>query len=47
MPSSLGVNLFDTADVYAQGEAERALGDAIAALPRSQLVRRDQNASSR
>jgi voltage-dependent potassium channel beta subunit len=35
---ALGVNLFDTADVYAQGEAERALGDAIADLPRSQLV---------
>lgn len=34
----LGVNLFDTADVYAQGEAERALGDAIAPLPRTQLV---------
>lgn len=34
----LGVNLFDTADVYAEGEAERALGDAISALPRDQLV---------
>ncbi|MBY0400352.1 aldo/keto reductase family protein [Myxococcota bacterium] len=34
----LGVNLFDTADVYSEGEAERALGDAIAELPRSQLV---------
>ncbi len=34
----LGVNLFDTADVYAEGEAERALGDAISSLPRQQLV---------
>jgi voltage-dependent potassium channel beta subunit len=34
----LGVNLFDTADVYAEGEAERALGDAVAELPRDQLV---------
>lgn len=35
---ALGVNLFDSADVYAQGEAERVLGNAIADLPRSQLV---------
>lgn len=34
----LGVNLFDTADVYAEGEAERALGDAISGLPRDRLV---------
>jgi len=34
----LGVNLFDTADVYALGEAERALGDALAELPRHQIV---------
>jgi aryl-alcohol dehydrogenase-like predicted oxidoreductase len=34
----LGVNLFDTADVYAGGEAERALGKAIADLPRHRLV---------
>lgn len=34
----LGVNLFDTADVYALGEAEAALGDAIAALPRQKVV---------
>lgn len=34
----LGVNLFDSADVYAEGEAEQALGDAIAELPRDQLV---------
>jgi aryl-alcohol dehydrogenase-like predicted oxidoreductase len=33
-----GVNLFDTADVYARGEAERALGAAIRGLPREQLV---------
>lgn len=34
----LGINLFDTADVYAQGEAERALGDALAELSRPQVV---------
>jgi len=33
-----GVNLFDTADVYVKGEAERALGAAIRGLPREQLV---------
>ena len=33
-----GVNLFDTADVYVKGEAERALGVAIRELPREQLV---------
>ena len=33
-----GVNLFDTADVYARGEAERALGAAIKPLPRHRLV---------
>jgi aryl-alcohol dehydrogenase-like predicted oxidoreductase len=33
-----GVNLFDTADVYVKGEAERALGAAIRDLPREQLV---------
>lgn len=33
-----GVNLFDTADVYAQGEGEKALGDAIRGLPRHRLV---------
>ena len=32
-----GVNLFDTADVYAAGEAERALGKAIRDLPREHL----------
>lgn len=33
-----GVNLFDTADVYAQGEGERALGAAIRTLERHRLV---------
>jgi voltage-dependent potassium channel beta subunit len=33
-----GINLFDTADVYADGACEQALGAAIAELPRSQLV---------
>jgi aryl-alcohol dehydrogenase-like predicted oxidoreductase len=33
-----GVNLFDTADVYVKGEAERALAEAIRDLPREQLV---------
>lgn len=34
----LGVNLFDTADVYVRGGAERALAVAIRDLPREQLV---------
>jgi voltage-dependent potassium channel beta subunit len=34
----LGVNLFDTADVYAQGEAEKALGQSLAELPRHHVV---------
>ena len=33
-----GVNLFDTADVYNRGEGEKALGAAIAGLPRHHLV---------
>jgi voltage-dependent potassium channel beta subunit len=33
-----GINLFDTADVYNQGEGERALGLSIKELPRHQLV---------
>lgn len=33
-----GVNLFDTADVYVKGGAERALAEAIRDLPREQLV---------
>ena len=34
----LGVNLFDTADVYSDGDCELALGRAIAELPRRHLV---------
>jgi aryl-alcohol dehydrogenase-like predicted oxidoreductase len=34
----LGINLFDTADVYVRGGAEIALGKAIQGLPREQLV---------
>jgi aryl-alcohol dehydrogenase-like predicted oxidoreductase len=34
----LGVNLFDTADVYGDGEAERALGRALAGVARQRLV---------
>lgn len=34
----LGVNLFDTADVYADGAAEAALGQALEGLPRHTLV---------
>lgn len=34
----LGINLFDTADVYVRGAAEVALGRAIRSLPREQLV---------
>ena len=33
-----GVNLFDTADVYNDGEGERALGRSIRELPRHRLV---------
>ena len=33
-----GVNLFDTADVYNNGEGERALGQSIRGLPRHRLV---------
>ncbi|MBL8730903.1 MAG: aldo/keto reductase [Planctomycetes bacterium] len=33
-----GINLFDTADVYNRGEAERALGHALRTLPRHHLV---------
>lgn len=33
-----GVNLFDTADVYARGAAEEALGKAIAGIDRRRLV---------
>ena len=34
----LGINLFDTADVYVRGGAERALGAALKDLPREQVV---------
>ena len=34
----LGVNLFDTANVYARGGAEEVLGRAIADLPRDDIV---------
>jgi len=34
----LGVNLFDTADVYVRGAAESVLGEALQGLPREQLV---------
>ena len=34
----LGINLFDTADVYVRGAAELTLGKAIRDLPREQLV---------
>ncbi len=33
-----GINLFDTADVYARGEAEAVYGAALGELPRHQLV---------
>ena len=33
-----GINLIDTADVYAQGDAEEALAPALAELPRHHLV---------
>ncbi len=34
----LGINFFDTADVYAKGEAEKALGESLRELPRHHLV---------
>ena len=34
----LGINLFDTADVYVKGAAETALGEAIRDLPRGEIV---------
>ncbi len=34
----LGINLFDTADVYVRGGAETVLGKALQGLPREQLV---------
>ncbi len=35
---SLGVNFFDTANVYARGRSEEVVGRAIAAFPRSSIV---------
>ena len=34
----LGINLFDTADVYVKGAAESALGEAVRDLPRGEIV---------
>jgi aryl-alcohol dehydrogenase-like predicted oxidoreductase len=34
----LGVNFFDTANAYGRGAAERVVGEALAAYPRSSLV---------
>ena len=34
----LGINLFDTADVYADGRAEEMLGKALAVFPREEVV---------
>jgi aryl-alcohol dehydrogenase-like predicted oxidoreductase len=34
----LGINLFDTADVYAGGQAEEVMGQALRAIPRRYLV---------
>jgi aryl-alcohol dehydrogenase-like predicted oxidoreductase len=34
----LGINFFDTADVYSEGQTEEALGFAVADLPRHRLV---------
>jgi voltage-dependent potassium channel beta subunit len=34
----LGINLFDTADVYASGKAEEVLGEALRAIPRRYVV---------
>ncbi len=34
----LGVNLFDTADVYSGGKAEEVLGEALHDLPRDEIV---------
>ena len=33
-----GINLFDTADVYAAGQSEVVLGKAIDGMPREELV---------
>ncbi len=33
-----GINFFDTADIYARGECERIMGEALRELPRERLV---------
>jgi aryl-alcohol dehydrogenase-like predicted oxidoreductase len=38
MAFDLGINHFDTADVYAGGEAEKALGKVVRSLPRKDIV---------
>ncbi len=35
---SLGVNFFDTANVYAKGEAEKVVGETLRAYPRESYV---------
>lgn len=35
---ALGINFFDTANVYARGEAEKVVGKALAAFPRDSYV---------
>lgn len=35
---SLGINFFDTANVYSQGEAEQIVGSTLAKYPRSSYV---------
>ena len=34
----LGVNFFDTADVYARGRSEEAIGQALRSIPRRYVV---------
>ncbi len=34
----MGVNFFDTADIYSEGQAEEILGEALKPLPREQVV---------
>jgi aryl-alcohol dehydrogenase-like predicted oxidoreductase len=34
----LGINFFDTANVYMRGEAEKVVGKAIKAFPRESIV---------
>ena len=38
MAYDLGVNFFDTADAYARGAGEEALGAALSAIPRPYVV---------